>query len=916
MKDATLYAELSLSVQLPKAVFRSKGSWGVLVGIGLGLALSLSASAEIAWGYAKTIAGDTDVAIGGSLVYAYDLNNVAQTVNTVPFAAGNSGTSLGSWNVTISPALIPYSGFGSAAAPFADLSTAYNKILNGGAYSGASACTITLNTLTSGHSYLVQIWVDDSRGCCGQNRTETVTSTGGNTVALSYNLPGGEGGVGQYVIGSFVASGTSQAFTLTGNASTQINALQVRDTTSAGVQVYFGTADWFADLTNYPAQWTYIRQNADGLYINFWQLQHPGFQDAATCQIFANLFTKKNAFFENDLTQATLANDQTYVDRLQSAGFTLPYTSMNPSVSVDYTFPADRAQNLQMYSLPNGQPQRPCMAQNGPWTMGGDVLGNTGDDNPSYRAAVTNSDGISTDGPLGYWYGNVQSMQAGSYSMVKFAHSLGKKAVVMLCPYAAGVSGYNPATDYVKVGTSCVRMHEDNDADPDIWSVFEYATTIAAVPEQSGGVPAVSVSGMAYYLLKHIKGDPSTLDLYAVTDANTITGQGVFSPPPQTLTVPVSTGITNGAVFHYAIKIADTSSWCDYAALLSAVNSGNTALWTVTFKLAGTDITSSVTNGGYLFYKTKRIMPNTTNTVDMYLTRTAASGAASFNVALSLLPHRGSAAVDALNIAVVPPATIWGAAGTFIDNTVLVLAGTPANEVYGVDFGGSGAQTTANGYTFDDNVTSGNITIGGGLPSYRGFLGDPTANAITGDAAMDSILTHGFYGNAPGTLNNLTAGQAYTVIALLADTRGVHPSTDIFNVTDGVTTSPNQVYAFLGGSPAVGGYIIGTFTASATTQTFTLHTTIDGQYNAILLEKFTATPPTIGSRMLSGGTLILTGTGGTPNSPYTWLSTTNLSAPINWMTNSTGTLDVAGAFSNSIPMSVSRPASFFRLRLP
>jgi len=102
----------------------------------------------------------------------------------------------------------------------------------------------------------------------------------GNTVTLSYDLPGGEGGVGQYVIGSFVASGSSQAFTLTGNASTQINALQVRDTTSASVQVYFGTADWFEDLTNYPAQWTYVRQNADGLYINFWQLQHPGFQES------------------------------------------------------------------------------------------------------------------------------------------------------------------------------------------------------------------------------------------------------------------------------------------------------------------------------------------------------------------------------------------------------------------------------------------------------------------------------------------------------------------------------------------------------------------------------------------------------------------------------------------------------------
>ena len=916
MKDPAPYTELSLSTQLPKAVFRFKGSWGVLLGIGLAPALSLSASAGIAWGYAKTIAGDTDVATGGSLVYAYDLNNVTQTVNTVSFAAGNSGTSLGSGQVTISAALTRYSGFGSASAPYANLSTAYDKILNGGDYGGASACTITLNTLTSGHSYLVQIWVDDSRGCCGPNRTETVASTGGNTVTLSYDLPGGEGGVGQYVIGSFVASGSSQAFTPTGNASTQINALQVRDTTSASVQVYFGTADWFEDLTNYPAQWTYVRQNADGLYINFWQLQHPGFQDLSTCQTFANLFTKKNAFFENDLTQATLTNDQTYVDRLQSAGFTLPYTSMNPSFSVGYTFPADRAQNLQMYALSNGQPQRVCVAQNGPWTMGGNVLGNTGDDNPGYRAAVTNSDGISNDGPLGYWYGNVQSMQAGSYSMVKFAHSLGKKAVVMLCPYAAGVAEYNPTTDYVTVGTSCVRMHEDNDADPDIWSVFEYATTIAAVPEQSGGVPAVSVSGMAYYLLKHIKGDPGTLDLYAVTEANAITGQGVFSPTIQTLTVPVSTVITNGAVFHYAIQIADTSSWCDYAAVLTAVNSGNTAQWTVTFKLAGTDITSSVTNGGYLFYKTKRIMPNTTNTVDMYLTRTAATGAANLNVALSLLPHRGSAAVDAFNIAFVPTIT-WGVTGTFTNNSVLALAGTPANEVYGVNFGGSGTQTTANGYTFADNATSGNMSItGSGTGPFGGYM---TGGATTSDAALDAVLTFGLYGGSAntGTLNNLTIGQKYTVLVLLDDTRAVNqrPSTT-FTVTDGVTTSPSQPFQFVNGTPSVGGYIMGTFMATATTQALTVRDGGNSQYNAILLEKFAAAPPTLGSPRASAGNLILTGTGGTPNSPYTWLTTTNLSVPINWITNTTGMLDGAGAFSNSIRINVSQPASFFRLRLP
>ena len=73
----------------------------------------------------------------------------------------------------------------------------------------------------------------------------------------------------------------------------------------------------------------------------------------------------------------------------------------------------------------------------------------------------------------------------------------------------------------------------------------------------------------------------------------------------------------------------------------------------------------------------------------------------------------------------------------------------------------------------------------------------------------------------------------------------------------------------------------------------------------------TFTPPKV-----SGGNLILTGSGGTPASaPYIWLSTTNLSAPIIWTTNFTGNLN-AGAFSNAIPVSATNRAVFFRFIMP
>jgi hypothetical protein len=75
--------------------------------------------------------------------------------------------------------------------------------------------------------------------------------------------------------------------------------------------------------------------------------------------------------------------------------------------------------------------------------------------------------------------------------------------------------------------------------------------------------------------------------------------------------------------------------------------------------------------------------------------------------------------------------------------------------------------------------------------------------------------------------------------------------------------------------------------------------------------------PTVNPLTVSGGNLILTGTGGSPNSSYTWLTTTNVRAPVaSWTTNTTGVLDGNGAFSNAIPINAATPASFFRLRMP
>lgn len=75
-------------------------------------------------------------------------------------------------------------------------------------------------------------------------------------------------------------------------------------------------------------------------------------------------------------------------------------------------------------------------------------------------------------------------------------------------------------------------------------------------------------------------------------------------------------------------------------------------------------------------------------------------------------------------------------------------------------------------------------------------------------------------------------------------------------------------------------------------------------------------PASISAQKVNGN-LILTGSSGYPPEPgaaYNLLSTTNLTPPIQWVTNTTGTLDVTGSFSNSIPINSSEPVNFFELQ--
>jgi hypothetical protein len=337
---------------------------------------------------------------------------------------------------------------------------------------------------------------------------------------------------------------------------------------SQAQQVYFGVADQWADLVQRPEEWRFVQQNADGLYINFIELN---WDHADLLKATAQLFAHKNVYIESDMGYAwepgvpqrngeTPAEaDQRYIHDVQDAGFKISYTSLN------YGWSQDRANNLGNFDL-KGESPRPCFVQHGPWNL----------DNPQWSlnagrmAQINAAPGISTDGPIGFWKNDFGQMRENSLKLVNIAHAARKKAVIMICPYGAGNTSYSTG-QFLGLGEDEVRYFEDASVLPDVWAIFEYATDIPAVPEELKGVPANTTSGMAYWLLKHLH------------------------DPDHAARLETDQKESSAMVWHVTLR--NQSGWLDLAPLLQLRITDPHGAFDVTFTLDGRDITAEATKG-------------------------------------------------------------------------------------------------------------------------------------------------------------------------------------------------------------------------------------------------------------------------------------------------------------------------------
>jgi hypothetical protein len=189
------------------------------------------AQSPITWDVPLTISSDTDVRTDGTLFGA--INNggpgvFSVTVNGIDFVQF-AGSSYGHFEFTTDNP-IGVEGEDWNGPTGAGVSGEYSALASGfsladRASSGSPPTMIlTINDLVIGQMYLVQIWANESSGLpqLGSGKRSN-TLTAGNSVSLRVNTSGTDGGRGQYATGTFTATASSEAITITGVSTDPIN---------------------------------------------------------------------------------------------------------------------------------------------------------------------------------------------------------------------------------------------------------------------------------------------------------------------------------------------------------------------------------------------------------------------------------------------------------------------------------------------------------------------------------------------------------------------------------------------------------------------------------------------------------------------------------------------------------------------
>jgi len=233
------------------------------------------------------------------------------------------------------------------------------------------------------------------------------------------------------------------------------------------------------------------------------------------------------------------------------------------------------------------------------------------------------------------------------------------------------------------------------------------------------------------------------------------------------------------------------------------------------------------------------------------------------------------------------------------------------------DFGNTSTTAAIPGFAINDTFAS-FVTRGSGLNNNAGFppFGGPVGVIVTPNAGPTRVTGVRIYTGGDGSQSDPAdvklegsnnGGASYTTIL---------PTTALSLPEDRnlLTTTFDPLVA------AVQEILFANSQAYATYRLTFVHTKDDNSASSMSVGEIEllGTPVMfISGTVLSGGSLTLSGAGGSPGAGFTVVTNANLTVPVaSWGAAATGTFDGSGNFSISLPVSPSNPRLFYRIRMP
>jgi autotransporter-associated beta strand protein len=390
-------------------------------------------------------------------------------------------------------------------------------------------------------------------------------------------------------------------------------------------EVYPGSAFYLDQMLD-RASWSFVADHSSGLY------HHPvGFSELTDAQeeTYASHFTNRFAMVEGDMGNGSTTGDVGNLQRMWAFGLT-PVAAFVNRPSANLAVWRQLVRNNAAQGAPSYEMLAPHRLDDSPlgWY---DPIRDYARDNMLVPGCI----GSGVDAPVYLYVHEGAAYRQTIYDLRDWSVANGKRFNYLVSPNNSYDAALLADTQFT------VRDLEDQGHEPDVYGVVLYGLRpVDLTPEKVtvNGVDqaATTITGLAYYLIKHRDGEPGTLDLSAHRnglDHGAAVTSSILANPAQTIALPTGSPST------WTIRMRNDSPWLDYAGVLRARMHGANPDWQVAISAGGDDVTAEVVSEpGRKFLGNERWMPGTTREVSMTVTPTVPNPG-NIKLVLEALPH-------------------------------------------------------------------------------------------------------------------------------------------------------------------------------------------------------------------------------------------------------------------------------------